>query len=163
MIPAIAFMGRSGSGKTTFLERLIPVLVERGLRVGVLKHAHHKIEIDTPGKDSFRLRQAGAIEVVANAPNQMALIRTPERELPLREVLGYFRDVDLVLIEGYKGERLPFIEIHRSGTGPTEPLFPRMGNPLALITDRTFPAQPFPVFALDDIRRVADLIEEKIL
>ncbi len=162
-IPALAFVGRSGSGKTTFLEKLIPLLTARGLRVGALKHAHHLVEIDKPGKDSYRLREAGAVEVVANAPNMLALIRKQSTDLPLQEALGYFREVDIVLVEGYKGEDLPRIEIFRKDAGHEEPLFFSGTPPLALVTDTPFPEITCPVFALDDHENVADWLEQDFL
>jgi len=160
MIPAIAFVGRSGSGKTTFLEKLIPLLVARGYRVGALKHAHHMVEFDKPGKDSYRLREAGAGEIVVNARNMLALIRQPDRDLPLREALAYFRQSDLVLIEGYKGEDLPRIEIFRKGAGHDRPLFCSGVEPSALISDGEFPGIRCPLFSLDDHAGVAQWIEE---
>ena len=161
--PCISIAARSGTGKTSFLERLIPLLTARGYRVGVIKHAHHTIDVDRPGKDSFRLREAGAAEVVVNAPNQLALIRRQERELPLDQALAYFRDVDLVLVEGYKQENLPRIEIFRTGAGHPEPLFRSGPRPLALVTDRAFGPLPFSVFSMENVRGVADLIEERFL
>ncbi|NOY52024.1 MAG: molybdopterin-guanine dinucleotide biosynthesis protein B [Deltaproteobacteria bacterium] len=155
-MPVLSFVGRSGSGKTTFLEKLIPLLVTRGCRVGALKHAHHMVEIDKPGKDSYRLREAGAVEVVASAPNMLALIRTEEADLPLREALSYFRKSDLVLIEGYKGEDLPHIEIFRQNAGHDALLFQTGPPPSALITDADFPGIHCPVFALDDYEGVAE-------
>jgi molybdopterin-guanine dinucleotide biosynthesis protein MobB len=163
MIPALSIVARSGMGKTTFLERLIPLLIDRGYRVGVVKHAHHTIELDTPGKDSYRLREAGAAEMVVNAPNQMALIRKQEKEIPLHDLLTYFRNVDLILIEGYKGEDLPRIEIFRSGAGYPEPLFLQGKSPIALVTDESFPGQSFSIFPMENIKGVADLIEKEIL
>ena len=163
MIPAVSIVARSGTGKTTFLEKLIPVLTGRGYRLGVVKHAHHRIDMDHPGKDSFRLREAGADVVIINAPNQMALIRRQEHELPLQEVLSYFRDVDLILIEGYKGEDLPRIEIFRTGAGHPEPFFIHGTSPFALVTDGPFPGAPFSVFTMDNVQGVADLIEKEIL
>ncbi len=163
MIPAIAFVGRSGSGKTTFLEKLIPVLTGRGYRVGAVKHAHHVVEVDRPGKDSFRLREAGASEVVLSARGQLAVIHTVEERVSLEVVLGYFKEVDLILVEGFKDAGLPSIEIYRAAAGTEEPLFLQGSHPLALVSDRAFPRVDFPVFPLDDVAGVADLVERKIL
>jgi molybdopterin-guanine dinucleotide biosynthesis protein MobB len=93
----------------------------------------------------------------------MALIRKQENELPLKEVLQYLRDIDLILIEGYKGEDLPRIEIFRTGAGQTEPLFNQGKSPMALITDKPFPGVSFSVFSMENIRGVADLIEKEVL
>ncbi len=163
MIPMVSIVARSGTGKTSFLEKLIPVLTDRGHRIGVVKHAHHTIDIDKPGKDSYRLCEAGASEVIINAPNQMALIRKQENELPLKEVLQYIRDVDLILIEGYKEEDLPRIEIFRTGAGHPEPLFAQGKPPMALITDKPFPGVSFSVFSMENVIGVADLIEKVVL
>lgn len=162
-MPVLSFVGRSGSGKTTFLEKLIPLLVARGYRVGALKHAHHMVEIDKPGKDSYRLREAGAVEVVANAPNLLALIRKQKTDLPLEEALGYFRTVDIVLVEGCKGEDLPRIEIFRKEAGHEAPLFFSGTPPLALVTDVSFPEVICPTFALDDHESVADWLGANFL
>ncbi len=163
MIPAIAFVGRSGSGKTTFLEELIPVLTGRGYRVGAVKHAHHLVEIDRPGKDSFRLREAGASEVVLSTDRQLAVIRQMAARVSLETVLGYFRAVDLILVEGFKEGGLPSIEIYRASATTEEPLFLQGPRPLALVSDCPFPHVDFPVFALDDVAGVADLLERKML
>jgi len=163
MVPVLSIVARTGTGKTTFLEKLIPILTGRGYRIGVVKHAHHTFDIDQPGKDSYRLREAGASQVLLNAPNQMALIRRQDKEIPLKEVLGYFRDVDLILIEGYKGEDLPRIEIFRTGAGYPEPLCVESKSPLALVSDRPFPDSSFSVFSMENVKGVADLIEKEIL
>jgi len=162
-MPVLSFVGRSGSGKTTFLEKLIPLLVARGHRVGALKHTHHSVEIDKPGKDSYRLREAGAVEVVTHAPNLLALIRKQSTDLPLEEVLSYFRETDIVLVEGYKGAGLPRIEIFRKDAGHSEPLFLHDTPPQALVTDVSFPEITCPVFALDDDESVADWLETDFL
>lgn len=163
MIPVVCIVARSGTGKTTFLEQLIPVLISRGHRVGVVKHAHHILDMDRPGKDSFRLREAGASQVLVNSRNQMVLIRSQKTELSLQEVLGYFRDLDLILVEGYKGKDLPRIEIFRTGAGYPEPLFVQGKSPMALVSDKPFPGTPFSVFSLENVKGVADLIEKEIL
>ncbi len=163
MIPAVAFIGRSGSGKTTFLEMLIPVLTGRGYRVGAVKHAHHVVEIDRPGKDSFRLGEAGASEVVLSAQRQLAVIRRTSERLSLETVLGYFREVDLILVEGFKDSELPQVEIYRTAAGREQPLFLEGRRLLALVSDRLFPQAPCPVFSFDDTAGVADLVEQKIL
>ncbi len=163
MIPAIAFVGRSGSGKTTFLEKLIPVLTGRGYRVGAVKHAHHAVEMDRPGKDSFRLREAGASEVVLSTERQLAVIRQIKESVSLEALLGYFKEVDLILVEGFKDSGLPSIEIYRAAAGTEEPLFLQGRHPLALVSDRAFPQVGVPVFPLEDAAGVVDLLEQKIL
>ena len=115
----IGLAGWSGSGKTTLLTRLLPVLTGRGLRVSTLKHAHHNFDIDKPGKDSYEHRAAGAQQVLVASGHRWALM-TELRGAPepgLRELLGQFAPVDLVVVEGWKFDPIPKIEVHRSATG----------------------------------------------
>ena len=163
MIPTVSFIGRSGSGKTTFLEKLIPLMTQRGHRIGVVKNAHHGGEIDIPGKDSYRLRKAGASQVILNTPAQMALIRSQEGKRPLLELLAYFKEVDLIIIEGYKGEEVPRIEVFRTGAGDEKPLLAHGVPVIGLITDMPTAGAAVPVFSLDDADGVARFIELKIL
>lgn len=121
-IPLLGFSAWSGTGKTTLLRRLLPLLKEQGLAVGVIKHAHHSFEIDQPGKDSFELRSAGADQVLVVSRRRMALIRElPEtrREPELEEVLAGLdpEGLDLLLVEGYKHAAFPKIELHRRALG----------------------------------------------
>lgn len=127
---AVAFAGFSGAGKTTLIEQLIPALKRRGLRVSVVKHAHHKFDIDHPGKDTWRHRKAGAFEVVAASGQRMALMREfeqphePDVHALMAELDG---GVDWVVVEGFKECDLPKIEVWRPATGkaalyPNDPL-----------------------------------------
>ncbi len=111
----ISIIGKSKSGKTTLIENLIPELNSRGLRVGTVKHAHHGFEIDHPGKDSFRHREAGAEIVVLSTKDKIAIQRTIQKEMSLNEIIqNYFSDdLDLVLVEGYKDEGGFKIEVGR--------------------------------------------------
>lgn len=112
----VGFAGYSGSGKTTLLEKLIPVFKKRGLRVSVVKHAHHKFDIDHPGKDTFRHREAGAFEVVVASDRRMALMREFEKssEMTVHQLLAeLYEGVDWVFVEGFKRSDLPKIEIWR--------------------------------------------------
>jgi molybdopterin-guanine dinucleotide biosynthesis adapter protein len=116
----IGFAGFSGSGKTTLVEKLIPELKARGLRVSVVKHAHHKFDIDQPGKDTFRHREAGAFEVVVASDNRLALLREFEKptELKVHHLIAELYDgVDWVLVEGFKESDLPKIEVWRPALG----------------------------------------------
>ena len=112
----IGLAGWSGAGKTTLLTRVIPLLAEQGLRVSVIKHAHHKFDIDTPGKDSWRHREAGAEEVLVSSANRWALMHELRgtREPRLPELLQKLARVDLVIIEGYKTEPHRKIEVYRT-------------------------------------------------
>jgi molybdopterin-guanine dinucleotide biosynthesis protein B len=110
------FAGWSGSGKTTMIERLVPRLVARGLRVSLVKHAHHEFDIDQPGKDSFRHRQAGCAEVLVTSSRRWALMHElrGDDELTLAEAIGHLSPCDIVLVEGYKRLALPKLEVYRS-------------------------------------------------
>ena len=113
-IPAIAIVGNSGAGKTTLLERLIPALKQKGLRVGVVKHDAHRFDIDHPGKDSHRLTAAGADTMVITSAEKLAMVKRHTASPPIEDLLApYFTDVDLVLVEGFRGSSLPKIEVHR--------------------------------------------------
>ncbi len=115
----VGFSGYSGSGKTTLVEQLIPALKAKGLRVSVVKHAHHKFDIDHPGKDTFRHRQAGAFEVVVASPNRLALMREFEKpsELTVHQLIAeLYGGVDWVLVEGFKSSDLLKIEVWRAPT-----------------------------------------------
>jgi len=115
--PIMCIVGRSGAGKTTFLERLIPALGAFGLGVAVIKHGHD-FQVDRPGKDSWRLAQAGARSVVLSSPNQLALLEATDAEWPVERLAALTRGrVDLVLAEGYKGGRHPKIEVARAAVG----------------------------------------------
>ena len=111
---AIAVVGNSGAGKTTLLERLIPALKGKGLRVGVVKHDAHRFDIDHPGKDSHRLTVAGADTMMITSSEKLAMVKRHAGSPPIEELLErYFSDMDLVLVEGFRGSSLPKIEVHR--------------------------------------------------
>lgn len=116
-VPLLGFTAHSGTGKTTLLTQLIPLLKNQGLRVGLIKHSHHDFEIDHPGKDSFRLRAAGATPVMLVSPYRRFMVTelTSLEEPPLNEQLQFFdqSELDLILIEGFKNETIPKIELHR--------------------------------------------------
>jgi molybdopterin-guanine dinucleotide biosynthesis adapter protein len=158
------FAGWSGSGKTTLLEKLIPRLVARGLRVSLVKHAHHDFDIDVPGKDSYRHRHAGCQEVLVSSANRWALMHELRAadELTLEGALARLSPCDLVLIEGYKHSTMPKLEVHRSLLG--KPLLhPADPHIVALATDSPAAAagRPLPVFALDAYDMLATFVEER--
>jgi molybdopterin-guanine dinucleotide biosynthesis protein B len=132
----IGLAGWSGAGKTTLIVRLIPELNRRGFSVSTIKHAHHNFDLDQPGKDSYEHRAAGAEEVLVASANRVALMRelrgAPEPSLA--ELLRLLRDVDLVLVEGFKRDPLPKIEVFRAANGKP-PLYPDDRNIVALISD----------------------------
>jgi molybdopterin-guanine dinucleotide biosynthesis protein B len=152
-LPAVGFVGASGSGKTTLITRVLPALREAGLRVAVLKHAHHGFDMDRPGKDTFRAREAGASQVLVASRHRWALLSELNgdfEEPPFRELLGRFdRDrVDLVLVEGFAGERYPKIEVHRPALGEPPRCWPADPTVIAVATDAAL-AVAFPTRRLD--------------
>lgn len=156
----IGLSGWSGSGKTTLLTVLIPALIARGRTVSTIKHAHHSFEVDKPGKDSYVHREAGAQEVLISSERRWALMRelrgAPEPSL--RTLLSRLSPVDLVLIEGYKHEAHPKIEIYRSVVG--KPLLhPHDERIVALASDAPVPATTVPRVDLNDIEAIADLVD----
>jgi molybdopterin-guanine dinucleotide biosynthesis protein B len=137
----LAVVGWSGSGKTTLLEFLVSQLAARGLRVNVVKHSHHDIELEPPHKDSARLRMAGAAEVMIASPYRYAILRElrGQAELPLAEQLARLAPADLTLVEGYKWESLPKLEVYRPALG-RPPLFPDDPLIVAVASDGAAPA-----------------------
>jgi molybdopterin-guanine dinucleotide biosynthesis protein MobB len=137
-IPVLGFSAYSGTGKTTLLKQLLPLLKEQGLRVGMVKHSHHRFEIDQPGKDSYELRKAGAAEILIASPSRWALIADTEDEgdPDLQRMLDRFDRscLDLILVEGFRHEAFPKIELHRPSLG--KPLiFPNDPHVIAIATD----------------------------
>ena len=130
------FAGYSGSGKTTLIEQLIPLFTARGITVSLIKHAHHTFDVDQPGKDSHRHRKAGCTEVLITSSRRWALIHElrGSAELPLAEHVKHMAPCDLLLVEGYKRERIPKLEVYRAEVG--EPLIhPHDENVVAIATD----------------------------
>lgn len=150
--------GYSGSGKTTLLEKLIPQFTARGLTVSVIKHAHHGFDIDRPGKDSYRHREAGASEVLLACNDRWALMheRRAEAEVSLGELLAQLSPCDLVLIEGFKQEPVPKLEVYRPENGKP-PLFPERRDIVAVATDADI-ATDLPKLPLNDIGAIADFV-----
>jgi len=158
----IGLAGWSGSGKTTLITKLIPRLIARGLRVSTLKHAHHGFDLDQPGKDSFMHRAAGATEVIVSSARRFAVLHElrgePEWDLPA--LVGKMSPVDLVLVEGFKRDAFPKIEVHRAANG--KPLIhPDDPHIVAIAADVALPQAGVPVIDLDDIEGIADLVLAK--
>jgi molybdopterin-guanine dinucleotide biosynthesis protein B len=159
----LGIVGWSGAGKTTLLVKLIPALVERGLRIATVKHAHHEFEIDRPGKDSFVHRQAGAGEVIVSSARRFALIHElakDEAEPSLAALLTRLSPCDLVLVEGFKTLPHPKLEVFRAANG-REPLHPNDTQILAVASDRPFPQAGIPVIPLDDVEAIRDMVIAK--
>ena len=157
----IGLAGWSGSGKTTLLARLLPVLIARGRSVSTLKHAHHEFDIDKPGKDSHTHRLAGAREVLISSARRWALMHELRGapELSLRELLTHLSPVDLVIVEGYKTNDHPKLEVHRGAVGKPL-LYPSDPNIVAVASDTRPSNLTLPFAALDDVEAIADLVDE---
>jgi molybdopterin-guanine dinucleotide biosynthesis protein B len=155
----IGFAGWSGSGKTTLIRKVIPRLTARGLRVSTLKHAHHGFDLDQPGKDSFFHRAAGATEVIISSAKRFAILHElreePEWDLPA--LLQKISPVDLVLIEGFKRDPFPKLEVHRAANG--KPLLqPDDPHIIAIASDQPLPAVKVPVVDLNDTESIVELL-----
>lgn len=155
----LGIAGWNGSGKTTLLTRLIPLLIGRGLRVATLKHAHHSFDVDQPGKDSYEHRKAGASEVIVSSARRWAQMHEigAGEEATLAELLVKLSPCDLVLVEGFKSERHPKIEVFRASVGKA-PLHPRDESIVAVVSDQPLPDVGVPWVDLNDIPAVADLV-----
>ena len=153
------FTGRSGAGKTTLIERLLPVLIDRGLVVSTMKHAHHGFDMDRPGKDSHRYREAGAGQVLIATHQRWALLtETPQGPVPLEELLAQLAPCDLVIIEGFKSEgHVPRIEVRRAGQ-QEPPIYPHDANVVALAADCAIADCPLPVLDLNSPPAIAGFI-----
>jgi len=161
-IPLISIVGKSNSGKTTLVEKLIPELVKRGYRVATIKHNKHGFDIDHEGKDSWRHKKAGACATVIACPTRVAVIEDIERDQTLDEIRdNYIRNADIILAEGYKGNSFPKIEVFRSEL-KRELLCGKEDNLLAIASDIKTDIG-VPCFDINDIKSIADLIENEFL
>lgn len=155
---AIGFIGYSNSGKTTLIEKLLPLLTARGLRVSAVKNAHHGFDMDRPGKDSFRYREAGAGQVLIATGQRWALLtETPRGPATLEDLLARLDPCDLVLVEGFKSEgEVPRIEVRRT-TVTEPPIFPKDGNVVAVACDGPIDTD-LQLLDLNNPRAIADFI-----
>jgi len=159
----IGLAGWSGAGKTTLLSRVIPLLLGHGLRVSVIKHAHHAFDVDVPGKDSWVHRQSGATEVLVSSANRWALMHelrgAAEPQLP--ELLKKLSPVDLVVVEGFKSYSHPKIEVHRAANG--KPLLFPGDSAIAGIATDVAVESALPAAHLDDIETVAAMLQQSAI
>jgi molybdopterin-guanine dinucleotide biosynthesis protein B len=160
----LGVIGSSGSGKTTLMTLVLPLLRQNGLRVSALKHAHHGFDIDRPGKDSFRFREAGAEEVMLVADGRWALLReaAPEEDMSLRALAERMVPVDLILVEGFKLAEIPKIEVFRPSLGKA-PFFPGDPGIVAVASDADVDAGGRVRLRLDAPETVADFIMAHVM
>lgn len=157
----LGIAGWSGAGKTTLLAAVLPHLVAAGLRVSTVKHAHEGFDLDRPGKDSFRHREAGAREVLLASGRRWALLHEVEGEEPgLPELLSRLAPCDLVLVEGWKRDRYPKLEIYRPALGKP-PLWPEVPGVVAVASDVALPGCSYPVLPLNDPAAVAAWMQRR--
>lgn len=159
----VGFAGYSGVGKTTLLEKLIPEMCMRGLRVSVIKHAHHGFDMDTPGKDSWRHREAGATEVLVSGGERWALLHEmgTAPEPSLQDHLRRLAPCDWVIIEGYKREPVPKIELWRRELQRPH-LYTDDPNIVAVASDEPLPDCPLPVLSINDPEAIVDFILQEV-
>ena len=160
--PVIGFAAYSGTGKTTLLKQIIPLLRGKGVRVGVIKHAHHSFEIDKPGKDSYELRMAGASQMLIASTQREALVVEKETrcEADLNRLLEKLDQdsLDIILVEGFKDEAFAKIELYRGAMGKP-PLYPGDANIIAIATDCELPlATHLPVLNINAADQIVDFI-----
>ncbi|GKX60016.1 molybdopterin-guanine dinucleotide biosynthesis protein MobB [Leminorella grimontii] len=158
-LPLLAITAYSGTGKTTLLKKLIPMLADMGIRCGLIKHSHHDVDVDTPGKDSYELRKAGAVQTIVACDQRWALMtETPQRAVNLPELVGKFDPllIDLVLLEGFKQEPVPKIALYRAAVGrPLDDLLDEYA--IALATDEALDVG-IPILNINDCSQVAEFI-----
>ena len=157
----VSFVGRSNSGKTTLITRLIPILRSRNLKIGTIKHTHHNAEFDKAGKDSWRHRQAGSEQVVLHSQNQLVLYTDQPPAQSLSETVDrWFSEFDLVISEGFKNEAGLKIEVYRESTGKTPLYIDPVYDIQAIISD-THPGVSVTVFDFEELEAICDWILEK--
>ena len=167
-IPVLGFAAYSGTGKTTLLKSIIPLLKERGLRLGIIKHAHHNFDIDHPGKDSYELRKAGADKMLIASSQRWALmVEEPlyDDSPSLQTLINKLADdsIDLIIVEGFKHEAFPKIEINRAGLNK-DLLYPNDDSIIALVTDRKFREDaPVKILDINNPNQIVTFICDKLL
>ena len=162
MIPLLSIVGKSNTGKTTLIEKLIPALMARGYRVASVKHSRHGFDLDREGKDSWRHRKAGARITVLASPSEVVLLETVDHDLTYEEIeKHYIRDADIILAEGRKGNRFPKIEVYRPELH-LDLLSEGDENLLAVVTDQAV-SPGVPTFRPDEVDALADFVEESLL
>ena len=160
MSPVVAIVGGSKMGKTTLIEKLIPELASRGHRVATVKHTYHDVAIDELGKDSRRHLDAGSRATIISSPGRLTLVKPVAADVSLDEVVALFADdYDIIIVEGFKSESAPKIEVYRRDAGPR---LENGGQVIAVASDEPLDGEERR-FSLEDIAGLADLIEKEII
>ena len=157
----ITIVGKSNSGKTTLLEKVIALLTDKGYKIGSVKHAHDGFEMDKEGKDSFRHRKAGASATLVITENKIAMVKDDTTSY-IEKMQSYLSDMDIILAEGFKKQNLPKIEVFRTKSVHKEPLCMNDENLIAFVTDSDYKPD-VPIFRLEDINQIANFIEFNFL
>lgn len=162
VIPVLCFVGASNSGKTTLIEKVIRLLTERGYKIATVKHTHKGFDMDAEGKDSWRHRSAGAKTVILSAPTQFLVVSETDHELTIEDIVERFvRDIDILIVEGFKRDRYPKIEVHRGGvSGEVRSL--NDPSVIAIASDDSHNVH-IPGFDINDAEGISIFIEKKIL
>ncbi len=161
MMPVVSIVGQGKSGKTTLIEKLIPELKSRGYRVATVKHTHQNLELDTPGKDSWRYAQAGSDAVFISTPKNLALIQSVAQDASIKDIARLISaDCDILIVEGFHDAHVPKIEVHRKETGKELRCKPEELK--AIATDEKLNVD-VPQLKLDDVSGIADFIETKLV
>ena len=160
-IPIVSFVGFSGSGKTTLLTKVIAELKEKGYRLATVKHDAHRFKMDVEGKDTWKFAEAGADLVLINSKEKFAMIQALETEISFEEVISHVKDVDLILVEGYKHESPPKILVVRRETDLD--LLSQLEDIIAIATTLPLQIDHIPVFDLNDSNGIVNLIESTIV
>jgi molybdopterin-guanine dinucleotide biosynthesis adapter protein len=157
-IPIVSFVGHSGSGKTTFIEKMIPLLVRADVKAAIIKHDVHGFEMDKPGKDTWRHKKAGAVATIISSAEKIGLVMDSDRDHQPHELAFMLDFADMIITEGFKHGPYPKIEVFRpDATGDAVPLCLSDPQLLAIVSDRTVACE-VPVFGLDDFQPVADFL-----
>lgn len=157
----LGFIGHSNVGKTTLIEKLIKEFDKEHKRIGVIKHDAHDFEIDHEGKDSYRLKHAGAQSVAISSKSKWVLVQEVEKEKPLKEILSFFSNCDFVFIEGYKLEEIPKIEVYRSEFNYTPLVKQGIKNVILFVSDKPDIYVGVPTRHIDDIAGIAEFIKHQ--
>jgi molybdopterin-guanine dinucleotide biosynthesis protein MobB len=161
MLPVVSIVGQGKSGKTTLIEKLIPEFKARGYRVATVKHTHRDLELDTPGKDSWRYAQAGSDAVFLSTPKSLVLIEHVEQDASIKDIARLISaDCDILIVEGFHDAHVPKIEVHRKETG--KELRCATKDLRAIVTDEQLDTD-LPQFGLNDVSAIADFVETKLV